>query len=103
MSRNRPDLRWAHDLARMSQVSLVAYVSGGSFVSIAYWDFFWTIMAIVAATHALVCREYVKRPCIAPARVGCPRVGLFSRGGDRARRCRMNTYGSSHCWSASAG
>lgn len=54
LARDRPDLRWAYDLARMSQVSVVAYCTGGSFVSIAYWDFFWTILAIVAATHALV-------------------------------------------------
>ena len=38
----------------MSQVSVVAYLAGGSFLSIAYWDYFWTLMVIVAAAHALV-------------------------------------------------
>jgi probable O-glycosylation ligase (exosortase A-associated) len=54
LARDRPDLRWAYDLARMSQVSVVAYLAGGTFLSIAYWDYFWTLMVIVAATHALV-------------------------------------------------
>jgi probable O-glycosylation ligase (exosortase A-associated) len=54
LARDRPDLRWAYDLARMSQVSVVAYLAGGTFLSIAYWDYFWTLMVIVAAAHALV-------------------------------------------------
>lgn len=54
LARDRPDLRWAHDLARMSQVSIVAYATGGSFLSLAYWDLFWTLMVVIAATHALL-------------------------------------------------
>jgi probable O-glycosylation ligase (exosortase A-associated) len=54
LARDRPDLHWARDLARMAQVSIVAYAAGGSFLSLGYWDLFWTILVIVAATHAVV-------------------------------------------------
>jgi probable O-glycosylation ligase (exosortase A-associated) len=53
-ARDRPDLRWAYDLARMCQVSITAFVTGGSFLSLAYWDYFWTILVVLGATRALV-------------------------------------------------
>lgn len=54
VAKDRPDLRWAVDLARMSQVAAVAYMTGGSFLSLSYWDFSWTLMVVLAATHTLV-------------------------------------------------
>ncbi len=71
LARDRPDLKWAYDLARMSQVSVVAYCSGGTFLSLAYWDFFWTLLVIVAAAHALVLQSVQqeagqRRPTAAP-------------------------------------
>ncbi len=33
------------------QVSMVAYISGGSFLSLSYWDYYFTILVIVAATY----------------------------------------------------
>lgn len=54
LANGRPDLRWAYDLARMAQVSIVAYCIGGSFLSLSYWDCFWTLMVVLGATQALV-------------------------------------------------
>ncbi len=54
MTHHRPDCRWAYDLARMSQVSVVAYAAGGTFLSLQYWDVLWTLMATLGATHNLV-------------------------------------------------
>lgn len=54
LAKDDPGLKWAYDLARMTQVSIVAYCSGGSFLSLAYWDLFWTLMALIGATHGLV-------------------------------------------------
>lgn len=54
LARDRPDLRWASDLARMTQASMVAYMSAGSFVSLSYWDCFWTLMVAIGAVHRLV-------------------------------------------------
>jgi putative inorganic carbon (HCO3(-)) transporter len=56
MARSRPELGWAYDLARMSQVSIVAYAVGGTFLSLCYWDFFWTVLVAIGATHGLVAR-----------------------------------------------
>ncbi|EHL96355.1 putative O-glycosylation ligase, exosortase system type 1-associated [Acetobacteraceae bacterium AT-5844] len=56
MTRNRPDLAWAHDLGRMAQVSIIAYMVSGTFLSLSYWDFYWTLLVVVAATHALARR-----------------------------------------------
>lgn len=65
LTRKRPDLRWANDLARMSQVSMVAYMSAGSFVSLSYWDCFWTLMVVLGAVKRLV-TEAVRKPAPSP-------------------------------------
>lgn len=65
-ARNRPDLRWAYDLARMGQVAIVAYVTGGSFLSLAYWDYLWTIIVVLGATHALVAEALQQAPKAQP-------------------------------------
>ena len=61
LARGREDLKWAVDLARMSQVSIVAYLVGGAFLSLAYWDGFWTLVVAISATHLLV-RQAVAAP-----------------------------------------
>ena len=63
--------RAAYDLARMSQVAMVAYMAGGSFLSLAYWDCFWTLIVVLAAVHKLV-RQPAAQPvdAAAPARTG---------------------------------
>jgi probable O-glycosylation ligase (exosortase A-associated) len=56
VTRHRTDLAWAQDLARMGQVSIVAYATGGTFLPIAYWDIYFTVLVAVAATRVLVAR-----------------------------------------------
>ncbi|MBB5691188.1 putative O-glycosylation ligase, exosortase A system-associated [Roseomonas alkaliterrae] len=70
-SRGRPDLAWAGDLARMSQVSILAYLVGGAFLSLAYWDVFWTLMIVLGATHALV-RQSAAAPALAQSGAAAP-------------------------------
>jgi hypothetical protein len=59
----------------MSQVSVIAYLVAGTFLSLCYWDFYFTMLVAVAATH-----EHVKqalgqterkwhRAAMAPARM----------------------------------
>ncbi|QYU67082.1 putative O-glycosylation ligase, exosortase A system-associated [Leptolyngbya sp. 15MV] len=57
LTRGKPELSWANDLGRMAQVSVVAYVVGGTFLSLSYWDFYWTLLVVVAAAHAIVVKE----------------------------------------------
>ncbi|HEY2048031.1 MAG TPA: putative O-glycosylation ligase, exosortase A system-associated [Caulobacteraceae bacterium] len=47
--RGRSDLKWAGQLARMLQVSLVAFLAGGAALSMAYYDGFMVMFAVTAA------------------------------------------------------
>jgi hypothetical protein len=70
-TRDRPELRWAYDLARMSQVAMVAYMAGGSFLSLAYWDCFWTLIVALAAVDRMVRQPAAQEAGTAvPARTG---------------------------------
>lgn len=88
LAEGRPELRWAADLARMSQASIVAYCVGGSFLSLSYWDFFWTLCVVIAATHTLVAKAVAEQagrraePGLAPA-------GALPAFGWRAREARQ--------------
>ena len=75
MARGRLDLLWASDLARMSQVSMVAYLVGGAFLSLSYWDVFWTLMIVLGATHAMV-RAELRLAAPALLRSAAPRTAL---------------------------
>ena len=57
LTADRPDLRWAGELARMSQVSIVAYLVAGAFLSLSYWDFYLTLLTTLAAARRFVVRE----------------------------------------------
>jgi probable O-glycosylation ligase (exosortase A-associated) len=51
-----PDLKWAANLARMCQVSIIGYAISGSFLSLAYFDLYYDIIII------LVCMEKILLP-----------------------------------------
>jgi probable O-glycosylation ligase (exosortase A-associated) len=53
-ARDIPELEWCVNLARMSQVSMIAYLTGGSFLSLCYWDYYFTVLVIIAAVHEQV-------------------------------------------------
>ena len=42
-----PEKRWAADLAAMIQVSLVGYATAGAFLGLAYFDYYYTLVAVV--------------------------------------------------------
>jgi putative inorganic carbon (hco3(-)) transporter len=49
-----PGLEWCVDLSKMIQVSIIGYLVAGSFLSLSYWDFYFTILVVAAATHQYV-------------------------------------------------
>lgn len=51
------DLQWAVDLARMGQVSIVAFLVAGTFLPLMYYDVYFTIMIAIAATRIFVDRQ----------------------------------------------
>ena len=53
-SKNHSKLGWAVDLARMLQVSMVSYGSAGAFLSLAYFDLPWHIIAIIILVKEIV-------------------------------------------------
>jgi probable O-glycosylation ligase (exosortase A-associated) len=52
-SRDRPDLQWASNLAKMIQASLIGFAVGGAFLSLLYFDVPYYLMAAVVAMRAL--------------------------------------------------
>lgn len=53
-AREHEQLAWTVDLARMLQVSMVAYGSGGAFLSLAYFDLPWHLIAIIVLVKSHV-------------------------------------------------
>ena len=49
-----PDNKWAADLARMLQVSMIGYASAGAFLGLAYFDFYYHLVAMMVVTGVLV-------------------------------------------------
>ena len=66
VTKNRPDLDWARDLSSMVQVSLVSYMSAGSFLGLQYFDLFYHLIVIVVITGALVKRELAAQAAAPP-------------------------------------
>ena len=63
-TKGRPDLEWASDLAAMCQVSLIGYLVGGAFLSLAYFDQPYYIVVILIVLRGLVRRELAAAPAV---------------------------------------
>ncbi len=82
-TRNRPEWRWAKDLAAMIQVSLVGYWVGGTFLALEYWDYPYLLMALLVLTHVVVRRESAAATAPVPATpgIGAPSAGKLGSVG----------------------
>ena len=56
MVKKHPELKWASDFAAMSQVSILGYMVGGAFLSLAYYDYFYYVVAALVVTQRIVIR-----------------------------------------------
>jgi probable O-glycosylation ligase (exosortase A-associated) len=64
--KGKEELSWAYGMAAMCQVSLVGYVVGGSFLTLAYYDLFYDIVVLLVLLEKyLGLRE--RRPLFAAA------------------------------------
>lgn len=54
LARKSPELKWAGDLASMLQVSLLGYAVSGAFLGLAYFDYYYHLIAITLITWSLV-------------------------------------------------
>jgi putative inorganic carbon (HCO3(-)) transporter len=88
--RGREDLAWTADLARATQIALVAFVTGGSFVTIASSPFLYLLAGITVGVRSIVERKLAAAlrqtpyaPSMPPARTPLPgrlRPGRASAG-----------------------
>lgn len=60
LTRDRPDLKWANDLSRMMQVSLVGYATAGAFLNLATFDLYYHVLAIIVMTRVIAGQEIAK-------------------------------------------
>jgi probable O-glycosylation ligase (exosortase A-associated) len=59
-ARGDPETKWMADLASMIQVSFVGYAAGGSFLGIAYFDMYYTLIAILILCKVLLRERLVQ-------------------------------------------
>jgi probable O-glycosylation ligase (exosortase A-associated) len=73
-TKNNDELRWANDLARALQMSIMGFLVGGAFLSLAYYDGYFTILLLMAATRRYVASTLALsgQSQIAPERIGRP-------------------------------
>jgi probable O-glycosylation ligase (exosortase A-associated) len=59
-AKNIPGLKWASDLAAMTQVSMIGYTTCGAFLGLSYFDFYWHLVAIMVILNHLVTQQIAK-------------------------------------------
>jgi len=74
--RGQDELKWAVNLARMLQVSMVSYGSAGAFLSLSYFDLPWHIIAIIILVKEIV-KKNVNKVAASVANTG--RINQYAR------------------------
>ncbi len=52
-----PSLRWASDLGRALQASIIGFAAGGTFGSLEMWDGYYFVLVVAAAARTVVAKE----------------------------------------------
>jgi len=73
-ARSDPEIEWAATLASLSQVSLVAYLVGGAFYSLSYFDLPYNLMVLVVIARQIVKDRLRVRQTEPATMVGLPQV-----------------------------
>jgi probable O-glycosylation ligase (exosortase A-associated) len=55
--RKDPNRKWAADLAAMTQVSMVGYATGGAFLGLAYFDYYYHLVIILVLTYQIAVKH----------------------------------------------
>jgi probable O-glycosylation ligase (exosortase A-associated) len=91
-TRRDREKRWAADLAAMVQVSLVGYGSAGAFLGLAYFDYYYTLVAIIVLCKTLTIADTASRVA-APAADGA-QAPLAGRAAAAVSWSALNPGGS---------
>lgn len=54
LCKDNSDLNWAADLAAMSQVSIIGFAVGGAFLTLAYYDLYYDIIALLVILEKII-------------------------------------------------
>lgn len=55
--RKDPGRKWAADLAAMTQVSMIGYATGGAFLGLAYFDYYYHLVIILVLTYQIAIKD----------------------------------------------
>jgi len=55
--RKDPNRKWAADLAAMTQVSMVGYATGGAFLGLAYFDYYYHLVIILVLLYQIAVKN----------------------------------------------
>jgi probable O-glycosylation ligase (exosortase A-associated) len=61
-TRKIQELRWAYNLATMTQLSVLGYAVSGLFLGLAYFDFYYMLVALMVGTALVVDKQLRERP-----------------------------------------
>jgi len=75
-----PELRWLSELAKMTQVSIVAFATGGAFLSLSYFDLYWHMVALFVVAAALVQSHFGQSEASVRINRGAAPIGARSGG-----------------------
>jgi probable O-glycosylation ligase (exosortase A-associated) len=67
-TRNRPELLWAYDMASMLQVAVIGFCIGGAALSMAYYDGFLLLIALLSTLRELTTAQTASAGADAPGR-----------------------------------
>ena len=66
--RNKPEAEWLVNYCKMIQISLTAFMIGGTFLPLSYWDFFYHLVSFVVLLRAIAVKEGLLGAVTAEAR-----------------------------------
>lgn len=76
LTKRRPELHWAGDLARMIQVSLVGFGVSGAFQNLAFFDLYFHLIAMLFLARHIVMAELAKEGVATDVSIAGPQPAL---------------------------
>lgn len=70
--KNIPEKKWAVDLAAMTQVSMVGYATGGAFLGLAYFDYYYHLVIIMVLVYHIAVKDYWSNASVSTSKPSPP-------------------------------